>query len=237
MTMLEGKGSRSSAADRDDSTEAIVTRNRRRGRRRPAATSRTRWWSLSVVVGILGFLFAFPTLWMVLSAFKTSSSFVSDAIPLTWRSFFPSAPTIENFVRIFADLGFGRDLTNTVIVSVCQVGLTLIVATLAGYAFGRLRFRGRNLLFAALMIGAFIPVEALVVPMYAIVRDLGLLSSYAGLFLPFAFSAFAIFLMRQSFAGLRRSCSRQPPWTGQGPCASSGTWDCRTCGRRSRAWC
>ncbi|MFC7016130.1 carbohydrate ABC transporter permease [Streptomyces viridiviolaceus] len=156
----------------------------------------------TAVLVVVAFLFAFPILWMFASAFKRTSSVVRDAFPLSWKSFLPAEPTMANFVTLFTRLHFGRDFLNTLIVSVAQVTLTLIVATFAGYAFGRLQFRGRNVLFAATLLGAFIPVEAMVIPMYGVTKHLGLLSTYPGIFLPFAFSPFAIYLMRQSFKSL-----------------------------------
>ncbi|QXJ23817.1 carbohydrate ABC transporter permease [Actinomadura graeca] len=169
---------------------------RARRRRRTARSAQ------SVVLSVVAFLFAFPILWMFTSAFKGTKAVVEDAFPLTWKSFVPAHPTMANLARLFTDLHFGRDFVNTLIVSVAQVALTLVVATLAGYAFGRLRFRGRDVLFAATLLGAFVPVEAMVIPMYGVAKHLGLLSTYPGIFLPFAFSPFAIYLMRQSFRSL-----------------------------------
>lgn len=147
----------------------------------------------------LAVLFGFPLLWMVLSAFKTTHTVVADAYPLTWRSILPARPTLGNFSSLFIDLGFGRTLLNTTIASAGQILGSLGVCTLAGYAFARTRFPGRNMLFGLCMVGAFIPVEATIAPLYSVVKTLGLLSTYPVLFLPFVANPFGIFLMRQSF--------------------------------------
>jgi ABC-type glycerol-3-phosphate transport system permease component len=148
---------------------------------------------------LLAVLFGFPLLWLVLSGFKTTSSVVADAYPLTWRSVVPSSPTTANFGRLFGELGFGRTLWNTAVVSAGQVLGSLVVCTLAGFAFGRIRFRLRTPLFALCMVGAFVPIEATVVPLYSVAKSLGLLSTYSVLFLPFIGNPFGVFLMRQSF--------------------------------------
>lgn len=156
----------------------------------------------SCAVAVVALVFAFPILWMFLSAFKSTRSIVEDAFPLSWKSFVPAHPVLDNFVHLFTQLGFAQNFLNTVIVSVCQVALTVVVATLAGYALSRLNFRGRELVFVLCLVGAFVPVEAMVIPMYSIAKGLGLMSTYQGIFLPFGFSPFAIYLMRQSFRSL-----------------------------------
>lgn len=171
-------------------------------RRSPQRYRRRRIGPRSIVLTLVGVVFAFPIGWMILSAFKSNQSIVTDAFPLSWKSFVPAHPTFGNFSYLFGHLGFGRNYLNTIFVSTAQVALTVVVCTLAGYAFGRLRFRGRNALFALTLLGAFIPVEAMVVPMYHVTKSLGLLSTYPGIFLPFVFSPFGIYLMRQSFKSL-----------------------------------
>jgi ABC-type glycerol-3-phosphate transport system permease component len=153
-------------------------------------------------VVILVLLFAFPLLWMVLSSFKTTAHVVSDAYPFTWRSIFPAAPTWGNYDSLFRDFGFGRTLLNTLVASVGQVVGSLVVCTLAGYAFARSQMRFRGLLFGLCMVGAFIPIEATVVPLYRVVKELGLLSTYPVLFLPFICNPFGVYLMRQAFRDL-----------------------------------
>lgn len=173
-----------------------------RGRAARTRRGRPRFGLRSVVLIVIGVGFAFPIGWMILSAFKSDQSIVTDAFPLSWRSFLPAHPTLGNFSYLFGHLGFGRNYFNTIFVSACQVALTIVVCTLAGYAFGRLQFPGRDLFFGLTLLGAFVPVEAMVVPMYHVTKGLGLLSTYPGIFLPFVFSPFGIYLMRQSFKSL-----------------------------------
>jgi multiple sugar transport system permease protein len=166
---------------------------------------------------LLAVVFGFPWLWMALSAFKTTQSIVADAYPLSWRSFVPAAPTLGNLQRLFGDFGFGPTLVNTAIASAGQVLGSLLVCTLAGYAFARIRFRFRSALFGLCLVGAFIPIEAEVVPLYRVVEQLGLVSTYPVLFLPFVFNPFGVFLMRQSFRDIPDDLFEAAALDGAGP--------------------
>lgn len=148
----------------------------------------------------IGLIFLFPILWAALMSFKSTPAIIAERFPLTWKSIVPSSPTAENYVMLFTSIGFGRSLLNTIIASVGQVALAVIVSTLAGYAFARLRFPGRNVLFALVLSTAFVPLETILVPLYNVARSLGLTSTYAALFLPFVANPLGIYLMRQSFA-------------------------------------
>jgi ABC-type glycerol-3-phosphate transport system permease component len=153
-------------------------------------------------VAILLLIFGFPLLWMAASSLKSTARIVSDAYPFTWRSIAPAAPTMHNYTSLFTDFGFGRTLLNTVAASIGQVAGSVIVCTLAGYAFARSPMRLRGVLFGVCMTGAFIPIEATVVPLYRVVKGLGLLSTYPLLFLPFICNPFGVYLMRQAFRDL-----------------------------------
>jgi ABC-type glycerol-3-phosphate transport system permease component len=155
------------------------------------------WLAICLLVGLL---FFFPILWAALMSFKSTPAIIAERFPLTWKSVLPTSPTIDNYVTLFTSIGFGRSLLNTMIASLGQVSASVIVATLAGYAFARLRFPGRDLLFALILSTAFVPLETILVPLYNVARALGLTSTYPALFLPFIANPFGIYLMRQSFA-------------------------------------
>jgi ABC-type glycerol-3-phosphate transport system permease component len=168
----------------------------------PAPVRQVDWsrmlWLIACLV--IGFLFLFPILWAALMSFKSTPAIIAERFPLGWKSVIPSAPTDQNYVMLFTSLGFGRSLVNTLIASVGQVVVSVVVSTLAGYAFARLRFPGRDVLFALILSTAFVPLETILVPLYNVVRGLGLTSTYPALFLPFVANPFGIYLMRQSFA-------------------------------------
>lgn len=159
--------------------------------------------AVSALLGlVLTAIFAFPILWMVSSAFKDSHSIVADAFPLSLWSFVPRQPTVQNFAALLGPLSFTSSFLNTLIVAVLQVAAVLFVCACAGYVFGRLHFPHRDRLFALALLAAFVPIEAMVLPLYHIIERFGLLSTFAGVVLPFAASPFGIYLMRQSFRGL-----------------------------------
>ncbi|MCP8937424.1 carbohydrate ABC transporter permease [Alsobacter sp. SYSU M60028] len=153
----------------------------------------------TISLSLIAFAFAFPIAWAALTSLKSTSSVIATRYPLTVWSFFPPHPTLENYVFLFNELKLGRHLLNTAIASSGQVLLVVITSTLAGYAFARLRFPGREGLFALTLLTAFIPLEVILVPLYQVVSGMGLTSTYAALFLPFAAQPFGIYLMRQSF--------------------------------------
>ena len=155
--------------------------------------------ALGVLIATTALALAFPLLWMTASAFKTTAAIVGEAYPLSWRTFVPARPTLGNFSQLFGVLGFGRNMVNTFIAAAGQVLGAMVVCTLAGYGFARTSARWAGLVFGLCMLGAFVPVEAVVVPLYQTVTALGLRSTYVALFAPFVCNPLGIFLMRQSF--------------------------------------
>lgn len=137
-------------------------------------------------------LFLWPLLWAVLTAFKEGREvFSGPLLPTTWR--------VSNFVAAWNAAPFGRYLLNSLLVSVSITALVLVTSCLSAFAFARLTFPGRALLFMLALGTLMIPYDVLLIPNYLTVRALGLLDSYAALILPFAASGFGIFVMRQAF--------------------------------------
>lgn len=137
-------------------------------------------------------LAAFPLLWMVSASFMPSGE-ASTFPPPLW----PSAPTVEHYAALFARADMGRYLLNSALVAVSVTLVSLFVNSLAGYAFAKLRFRGRERLFRALLGALVIPAQVAMLPLFLEMRALGLVNSYAGVVLPAAASVFGIFLVRQ----------------------------------------
>ncbi|NIK58602.1 carbohydrate ABC transporter permease [Kribbella shirazensis] len=159
----------------------------------------------SLVLLAVTVVFFFPYLWMLASSLKPTADVFKYGFPLSWKTFLPPHPTLENYATIFSEFGFGRNLLNSLIVVVCQVVLTLVVCAGAGFVFGRFRFRGSRVLFGLVMVASFIPFEVVMVPMYVVTRELRLTDTYAGLFLPWVANAIGIFLIRQSVQEVPRS--------------------------------
>ncbi|MFN8525995.1 MAG: carbohydrate ABC transporter permease [Chloroflexota bacterium] len=176
--------------------------------------SRAALYLLALVVTLL---FVIPFAWMVLSSFKLTAEVFRYASPLTWKTFIPPDPTLSNFYVIFEKFNFHRSLMNSVIAALGQTSLTLVVCSLAAFVFARLQFRGRDLLFGLVVLSAFIPFEAIMVPLYVVTRQLGLVDTYAGLFLPWVANAAGIFLLRQSFIEIPREYDEAAMMEGASP--------------------
>jgi multiple sugar transport system permease protein len=139
-----------------------------------------------------------PLVWMVGMALK------SDVEAFTWppRVFSPH-PQWGNFARAWTDAHFSRFFVNSAIVSIVSIITNVFLGSMAGYAFARLRFPGRNFLFLVVMITLMIPLAAMIVPLFLMMRSVpftdegGWLNSYQAIILPTAVTGFSIFLMRQ----------------------------------------
>jgi multiple sugar transport system permease protein len=136
-----------------------------------------------------------PFVWMVSTSLKPANEIFStdlSLLPRKWHA-------VENYIDAFSKVPLLRYLLNGVIVTAGIFALQLLVALPCAYALAKLRFRGGDILFAMVLIGLMIPAQAPAIPRYVMLYQVGLLDSYAALILPFVFSAFGIFLMRQFF--------------------------------------
>lgn len=136
-----------------------------------------------------------PYYLMVVTAVKPLQEIFTD--PFTWV---PSRIEWKNFVDAWTHAPFGRYFFNSTVISVLETLGVLITSALAGYAFARMRFRGRELLFVVFLGTLMVPGEVQLVPNYITVSRLGWLNTYFALIVPFLSSVFGIFFMRQFFA-------------------------------------
>ena len=142
-------------------------------------------------------LFLAPFLWALLTALKPPDEvFSTPPKPIGSRIAW------NNFADAWNYLPFGRFMVNGVIVSVLGTLLVLVTSVLAAYAFARLSFRFRDRIFLLYLGTLMIPQEVLVVPMFILMQQLGWVNSYAALIVPWAFTAFGTFLLRQFFLGI-----------------------------------
>jgi ABC-type glycerol-3-phosphate transport system permease component len=159
---------------------------------------------LMLIMIAVALAFLFPFAWMVLTSFKPTFETFKYSYPLSWKTFIPPDPSWFNYQQIFTEWHFERNILNSIISASGQVLGTCIVCPLAAFVFARIRFPGRELLFGLVMATAFLPLQVIVVPLYIVMRALSLVSTYPALFLPFTFSPFGIFLMRQAFLDIPR---------------------------------
>lgn len=148
-----------------------------------------------VLLLALGAIVVLPFAWMVATSFKPSNEIFVDEIrwlPQRWHA-------LENYTEAFTKAPLLRYLLNGVFVTLAIFALQVVVALPCAYALAKLRFRGRELLFALVLVGLMIPAHAVAVPLFLMFHHLGLLNSYAALILPWTISVFGVFLMRQFF--------------------------------------
>ena len=137
----------------------------------------------------------FPFYWMVLTSFKSYGSYNAEHTPV----FFTLSPTLENYWEAFTAVPLGGYLLNTLIFSVITTAIMVVVSTLAAYAFARLEFKGKNLLFALFLSMMMIPSELVVITNFVTITNLDLRNSFPGLILPSITSVFYIYLLKESF--------------------------------------
>ncbi|MFJ3473407.1 carbohydrate ABC transporter permease [Microbacterium maritypicum] len=169
---------------------------------RPASTRRPRGrsaasrgqWRVHLILAIAAVLMIVPFIWQILTAFKTSNEVAS--LPPT---LFPANPTMLGFETFFASVPFWAQFAVSAISLILRVVGQVLVAALAGYAFARLQFPGRNVLFVLFLFMLMVPSQLFLLGQFDIMKGLGLLNTVPALAIPGIFSAFGTFLMRQAF--------------------------------------
>ncbi|HKT08480.1 MAG TPA: carbohydrate ABC transporter permease [Gemmatimonadaceae bacterium] len=142
---------------------------------------------------ILGALIAlFPLLWMVSASFMQTG--MANQYP---PHLLPRHPTFSHYREIFTRLSMGRFVLNSAIISLVVTALSLFINSAAGYAFAKLRFRGRDKLFRGLMLGLVVPVQVAMLPLFLLFKEMRLINTYWGVIIPSLASIFGIFLIRQ----------------------------------------
>ena len=140
---------------------------------------------------------AIPYIYMALSAFKENSEIFGEPLTL-W----PRKPTLENVRALLSQFPYARWYLNTAIVALFTTLLTVLLASLAGFAFAKYDFRFKNVLFTLMLATILIPFQVLLVPQFRIIRALNWFNTYQALIVPHAVGAFGIFLMRQYTVGV-----------------------------------
>lgn len=165
-----------------------------------------------IVVYLAAALFMVPLIYAFFSALKPNGEMF--AMP---PRLIGSEVRWSNFVEVFQYGPFWTYIGNSLLVGVAGTLVVLIVSTTAGYAFGRLRWRGRDVVFVAFLGTLMVPAEVLVIPMFQLMQWFNWVDTYRALVLPFAFGAFGTFLMRQFFRGIPFELEEAARIDGAGP--------------------
>lgn len=169
-----------------------VSRSRSRGARRGGSHA-----IIHVILGVGGFIMAFPFIWQIIMSLSTNAE-VQSVVPTFW----PAELQWQNYVAVFERLPFLSQLGTSVIITVIRTLAQIVICTLAGYAFARMRFFGRSALLAVVLSILLVPAQVYLISQYQIVQSLGWLNSIMGIVAPGLFSAFGTFLMRTAFLNM-----------------------------------
>ena len=145
---------------------------------------------------VWGIMVLFPFYWMLLTSVKTYSAYNSEFIP----AFFTLSPTVQNYLDAFTAVPLAKYLLNTLIFTLATTAIMLIVTVLAAFAFSRLEFKGKDLLFTLFLSLMMIPSELVVITNFVTVTNLELRNHFMGLILPSVASVFYIYLLRENFS-------------------------------------
>ena len=166
----------------------VKNRNIRRG----AAARRVVIYAL---LTIWAFIVLFPFYWMILTSLKSYGAYNSEYIP----QLFTASPTFENYIQAYTEVPLMRYLINTVIYAAVTTGLMLMVSVLAAYAFARLDFKGKGVLFTLLLSLMMVPSELVIITNFVTITNLGMRNTFSGLILPSVTSVFYIYLLKENF--------------------------------------
>lgn len=159
---------------------------------RVVGDTRAHAWLVNAGLAVLALLSLAPLLWMLSVSFMPAGGASRFPPPLL-----PSAPTLENYRALFERIGMGGYFLNSVLVSSITTLLSLAINAMAGYAFAKLRFAGRERIFRTLLAALVIPGQVAMLPLFLLLKQMGLVNTYAGVVVPALASIFGIFLVRQ----------------------------------------
>ena len=159
---------------------------------RAAGESRANRLAINAALVLLALVALAPLLWMLSVSFMPAGAASHFPPPLL-----PSRFTLDNYRELFERIGIGHYLVNSVIVACAITVLSLLVNTMAGYAFAKSQFRGRERIFTVLLAALVIPAQVTMLPLFLMMKQLHLVNSYGGVVVPALATVFGIFLVRQ----------------------------------------
>lgn len=145
-----------------------------------------------VITTVLALFILLPFFWMVSTSLKSRGALM--ALPIEW---IPKKISFEGYTKLFDVFPFGRTVLNSIFVSIVTTIVSLTSALMAAYAFSKLDFKGKNTLFSLYLATMMIPSQVTTIPIFIVLKYMGLLNTYTGLILPSIFNAFGIFMLRQ----------------------------------------
>ena len=156
--------------------------------------STTGYYVVSILLAVVAMI---PFLWMISTSLKSRGALMS--IPIEW---IPDEPTLDAYQEVFSLFPFLRTIGNSLLVSVSFTLITLISASMAAFAFAKIRFRGSDVILKLYLAMMMIPTQVTMIPLFIIMNRLGLIDSYASVILPSIFKPFAVFMLVQQMKSI-----------------------------------
>lgn len=162
---------------------------------RAGITDRLRKTGTYMFLSIWGIIVLFPFYWMLLSSVKSYGSYNSEYVP----RFYTTSPTLENYVTAFTAVPLARYFANTLIFTLVTTCIMMLVVILSAFAFARLDFKGKNIVFSLFLSLMMIPNELVIITNFVTITNLNLRNTFTGLILPSVTSVFYIYLLKENF--------------------------------------
>ncbi|MBE5839304.1 MULTISPECIES: carbohydrate ABC transporter permease [unclassified Butyrivibrio] len=157
--------------------------------------NKTRNVIIYALLSIWAIIVLFPFYWMILTSIKSYSSYNSEYVP----KFIALSPTVENYVTAFTAVPLAKYFFNTIVFTVVTTGMMLVVVVLSAFAFARLDFKGKDLLFSLFLSLMMIPNELVIITNFVTITNLNMRNTFSGLILPSVTSVFYIYLLKENF--------------------------------------
>lgn len=148
-----------------------------------------------ILLSVWALLVLFPFYWMLLTSVKDYGAYSSEYVP----QFFTLFPTLDNYIEAFSAVPLGQYFVNTLIFTIITTAMMLVVTIPAAFAFSRLEFRGKNVVFTLFLALMMIPNELVIITNFQTITDLGMRNTFSGLILPSVTSVFFIYLLKENF--------------------------------------
>ena len=168
-------------------TQKLIRANRRKENARKTV--------IYILLVLWALIVLFPFYWMILTSIKSYSSYNSEYVP----RFIATHPTLQNYTDAFTTVNLARYFLNTAIYTVITTAVMLVVITLSAFAFARLEFKGKNLVFALFLSLMMIPNELVIITNFVTITNWGMRNTFWGLILPSVTSVFYIYLLKENF--------------------------------------
>lgn len=154
---------------------------------------------------LAAFIILMPILWFITSSFRTNDEVFANINPFSLKKMFFGNYSMDNYHTIFTKYDFTQTVTNTLVICFLTIAIGIVVCSMAGYALAKMKFHGRNLVFALVLFAIMVPFDAIAIPLYTIITKLGWVDTYQAIVLPAVANGMTIFMFRQSFRDINDS--------------------------------